>query len=158
MPKQTRSIGNILWLSDYINGQFDSLSLPWIADINKAIDWHFHIFSWLIVFLPSATKLRQGNDFHKRVSRILSREGGAASVYAGIHPSRQTPPGRHHPPGKTPPGHTPQPHSPPAQRHPRADPPQQTATTADGTLPTGMHSCLLYDSKCIFRQVVEFIT
>ena len=42
-------------------------------------------------------------------------------------PPKQTPPGRH-PPGRHPPG-----------RHPH---PGQMATAADGTHPTGMHSCL----------------
>ena len=60
--------------------------------------------------------------FQKRVSRILSRGGVSASVHAGIHP-----PGRH-PPGQT---------SPWADTPPR----QQTATAADVTHPTGMHSC-----------------
>ena len=45
-----------------------------------------------------------------------------------------------HPPGQTPPEQTP-----PLYRHPRADtpphPPGQMATAADGTHPTGMHSC-----------------
>ena len=80
--------------------------------------------------LPSATKLRQGNIFTS-VYQEFCPQGGwvSASVHAAIHTS---PLGRHplsrHPPGQT---HT----------H-RADPtPGQTATAADGTHPTGMHSC-----------------
>ena len=46
----------------------------------------------------------------------------SASVHAGIHPPADPPSGR-----------------PPLVRHP---PPQQTATAADGTHPTGMHSCI----------------
>ena len=52
----------------------------------------------------------------------------------GVCPSAcwDTPPPSRHSLGQTPPGQTP----------PRADtPPQQTATAADGTHPTGMHSC-----------------
>ena len=70
----------------------------------------------------------------------------------------QTPPGRH-PPGRHPQADTPRQtpldrhpwtdtpilgrHPLPLGRHPRADTPpsQQMATAADGTLPTGMHSC-----------------
>ena len=48
----------------------------------------------------------------------------------GVH----TPPGQtSHPRADTPPGQTPQ---------TRQTPPQQMATAADGTHPTGMHSCL----------------
>ena len=58
----------------------------------------------------------------------------------------QTPLGRH--PwadtlGQTPPEQTPPGQTSPRQTPPRADtPPQQMATAADGTHPTGMHSCL----------------
>ena len=50
------------------------------------------------------------------LSVICPQEGVSASVHAGIHTSH---------PG----------------RSPLADTPQQTATAADGTHPTGMHSC-----------------
>ena len=54
------------------------------------------------------------------------------------HCPRQTPPDQT-PPSQTSPGQTPPPgRHPPLGRHP----PQQTATAADGTHPTGMHSCL----------------
>ena len=84
-------------------------------------------------FYRPQTKFRKGICFHKRVSRILSTGEGSASVHAGIHP-----PGKVHPPwadtalladtswADTPWVDTPQ---------------QQTATAADGTHPTGMHSC-----------------
>ena len=49
-------------------------------------------------------------------------QGGSASVHAGLPP-----PQSRHPPGADPPRSRP--------------PPQQTATVADGTHPTGMHSC-----------------
>ena len=40
-------------------------------------------------------------------------------------------------------GYTPRADTPPESRHPpRADTPQQTVTAADGTHPTGMHSCI----------------
>ena len=65
------------------------------------------------------------------MSRILSTDGGGDIPAC----TGQAPPGRH-PPGQTPPGQTP----------PQADTPGQTptptATAADGTHPTGMHSCL----------------
>ena len=53
------------------------------------------------------------------------------------HALRQTPPGRH-PARQTHPG---QAHTPPGQ----TPPPQETATAADGTHRTGMHSCLTSD-------------
>ena len=56
----------------------------------------------------------------------------SALVHAGIHP-----PGRHPPPGQTPP---PRADTPLPQGRPHL-PPRQTATAADGTHPTGMHSC-----------------
>ena len=72
--------------------------------------------------LPFATKLRQGNIFTSVCQEFCPRGGGwSASVHAGIH----------HPLG----------------RHP----PQQTTTAADGTHPTGMHSCY-----CLF--VVQMVT
>ena len=55
-------------------------------------------------------------------------------MHAGIHP-----PGSRHPPGADTP---PRSRHPPGQAPPRSrHPPQQTATAADGTHPTGMHSC-----------------
>ena len=78
------------------------------------------------VFLPSATKLRR-LCFYNCLSFCHS-------VHAGIpHP----PPG----PGTPRPGPgTHRDQTPPGTRHP--SPCQQTATVADGTHPTGMHSCL----------------
>ena len=52
----------------------------------------------------------------------------------GRHPPRQTPLGRHTPLGSHSPGQKPH----PLGRHPL---PPETATAADGTHPTGMHSC-----------------
>ena len=94
-----------------------------------------------VSFLPSATWLRQGN-----VSRVCH------SVH--LHSMcvwQTTPP----PPGQTPPGQTP---PPPGKHPPRADTTlgrhplgrhtplgrhlhPVTATSVDGTHPTGMHSC-----------------
>ena len=123
--------------------------------------------------LPSGTVVVVRECFHKHVSRILSTVGGSAPLNAGIHtPAGQTPtPGQTHPqadtlPGQTPPGrHTPlgqtpptrQTHTPPG-RHtllspwadtlPQAHIPSSpgTATAADDTHPTGMHSCV----SCFF--------
>ena len=59
---------------------------------------------------------------------VCPQGGGPASVHAGIHtppknPPQGKPPGSRHPPEQTTP------------------PPRETATAADGTHPTGMHSC-----------------
>ena len=102
---------------------------------------------------------------------VILFTGGSASVHAGICPPRrrhppdqapcweQTPPqDQTHPPGADPP---PREQTPPRSRHPPGgDPPGtrhpspdqalpgpgtpspwQTATVADGTYPTGIHSC-----------------
>ena len=71
--------------------------------------------------------------FHKHVSRILSTRWGE------MYTPRQTPPP---PPRQTPYADTPR--QTPRQTPPKTDtplPPQQTATAADGTHPTGMYSC-----------------
>ena len=109
-----------------------------------------------ISFLPSATKLRR-LCFYRHVS---TQGGVSASVHAGIPP----PGADTHPPQSRPPQEqTP----PPGSKYPppRSDTPppkffsfflhffcilftpppiQDTATAADGTHPTGMHSC--YDN------------
>ena len=92
--------------------------------------------------LPSATKFAKVMFLH--LSVILSMGGGSASVHAGIPPPpwEQTPPlgvaNPHYGPG------TPWEQTPPGPGTRRADPPRQTATVADGTHPTGMHSCLVF--------------
>ena len=70
-------------------------------------------------FLPSATKL-QRLCFYTCLSVILFT-GGSASLHAGTPPGPGTPP--------------------PWDQAPPPTPLQQTATVADGTHPTGMHSC-----------------
>ena len=67
----------------------------------------------------------------------------------GTCPRKQTPPGLGTPPGPAPLGADTPPDQPPPwdqalprSRHPRGPGPQQTATVADGTHPTGMHSCI----------------
>ena len=70
---------------------------------------------------------------------ILYTGGGCLPLGpGGVHPL-----GRHLPPlGKHPPGHTPHPHP-------------ETATAADGTHPTGMHSCITVCKsidKLLFRS------
>ena len=89
-----------------------------------------------------------GKVMFLHVSVILST-GGCGSQ---THPPGQTPPQADNPlnnhplwqtsPGQTPPGQTP-PTSrrPPTGRHPPAASPPGTATAADGTHPTRMHSC-----------------
>ena len=63
--------------------------------------------------------------------------GVSVSVHAGIHPpGADTLPGADTPPEQTPPRGA---DTSPRSRHP--PPPRDTATAADGTHPTGMHSC-----------------
>ena len=84
---------------------------------------------------------------HLSVSHSVHRERGCLADTPWADTPRQTAP------GQTPPGtHTPQ-QTPPGQTPPWADTPQadpwadtpppapQTATAADGTHPTGVHSC-----------------
>ena len=67
---------------------------------------------------------------HLSVSHFVRRGGGVHPL--GRHPHRQTSPlGRHPPPGR---------HPPRADISPGQTPPK-TATAADVTHPTGMHSC-----------------
>ena len=84
------------------------------------------------------TKLRKGNVFTPVCQSFCSQGGVSASVHAGIHTPipGQTSPWADTPqadtlPGKTPPGRHPLP------VHAGID----MATAADGTHPTGMHSC-----------------
>ena len=95
--------------------------------------YHFIVKSTNI-YRPQ-TKLRKGNVFTS-VCQEFCPERGSASVHAGIHtPSGQAPPSR----AGTPPG---------------GRSPHQTATVADGTHPTGMHSCLKIDSILIFVTTI----
>ena len=72
--------------------------------------------------------------------------GGSASVHAGIPPPGAGTP-QQHPPNSTPQEQAPPEQAPPGagtpqeQAPPGAGTPQQTAAVADGTHPTGMHSC-----------------
>ena len=91
---------------------------------------------WISVLLLSTMKLRQGNVLH--LSVILFTGGVSAS---GIH--WDTPCLGRHPPGRHPQADTPLADIPPGQTLPggRADTPPEVSP-ADGTHPTGMHSCL----------------
>ena len=89
-------------------------------------------------FLPSPTKLWQGNVFTPVCHSVHG--GVSASVHAGIHippwadtPLADTLPGR--PPWVDPPGQT------PPRRHPSPADTPLVVTAADGAHPTGMHSC-----------------
>ena len=87
------------------------------------------------------------------MSRILSTEGGGVTPLAGRHPQQthpwwvDTPPGMQtHPTCRQTQPPQWQADTPPAGRHPPGQTaPEQTppemATAADGTHPTGMHSC-----------------
>ena len=72
-------------------------------------------------------------------------QGVYPSMHWGRHPRvdtlRQTPPGRHLPLGRHPLGQTPLWADTFLGRHPPT--PKETATAADGTHPTAMHSCYL---------------
>ena len=77
-------------------------------------------FDWKVFLLLSATKLWR-LCFYTCLS-FCSRGGCLPQCMLGYHP-----PGKHTPPGSNPP-----------VKHP---PPPETAAIADGTHPTGMHSC-----------------
>ena len=69
-----------------------------------------------------------------------------------VHPSRQVhPPGRYTPWAGTPPGQVHAPASTPPSRYPYS--PRQTATVADGTHPTGMHSCIKVFNCFVFLSL-----
>ena len=95
------------------------------------------------------TKLRNGNVFTSVCQEFYPQEGGVHPL--GRQAPRQTLPSRQTPPSQTPPRQADNPlgrqtapwaNTPrliPPGRHPH---PHQTATRADGTHPTRMHSCL----------------
>ena len=110
------------------------------------------------LLLASATKLRR-LCFYRRLS-VHRGEGVSASVHGGIHPPQEQtsprsrplradhpweqtpPPEQTHPPEQTPPGSR---HPPRSRQPPGTDPPpRETAIAADGTHPTGMHSCYIF--------------
>ena len=89
--------------------------------------------------------------------------GGLPECMLGYHhplgadtPLDQAPPGAGTPWSRHPPEQAPPAADTPQNRHPpRAGTPRQMATVADGTHPTGMHSCLLLClnfSKIIFLK------
>ena len=90
------------------------------------------------LLLPSATSLRQGNVFTSVCHSVHRGCLGGHPPRADTSLGRQ-PPGQTHrvdtPLGRQPPGQTPLPGQTLLA--------QQTATAADGTHPTGMHSCLM---------------
>ena len=125
---------------------------------NKSFNWHFIMRMYCShkspvwignQFLLPATKLGQGNIFRSVCQEFCSQGGGGSP---GPHPrgklrglaggvSRSTPGGGGSPgPG---PGCIP--------ICTEADSPQQTATAAGGTHPTGMHSCQL--NVCRFDTI-----
>ena len=125
-------------------------------------------------FLPSATKL-QRLSFYTCLSVILFTGGGLPQCMLGCHPPRtrhppeQTlPPRADTPPQSRPPRSRPllgpgtlrdqaSPHRDQAPSLPRdqAPPRQQTATVADGTHPTGMHSCCLLNFNYVSLSNIE---
>ena len=90
-------------------------------------------------FLPSANVVCEGYVFTP-VCQSFCSQGGSASVHAGSrHPPGPDPPGTDTPPGNR---HPPWDQTLPGSRHP----PWQTATAADSTHPTRMHS---FKQECI---------
>ena len=97
-------------------------------------------------FYPPQTKFRKGNVFTSMCQEFCPQRKGGGHIPPRRHyPTPQTPPrpdttpvGRQPPPGKTPL---------PLGRHL----PRQTATAADGTHPTGMHSCSIFVSNTIHK-------
>ena len=73
-----------------------------------------------------------------------SRPPGSTLPPEQTPPQQQTPPGSRYPPEQIPP---PGSRHPPRSRHP--PPPRETATAADGTHSTGMHSCINCESNGI---------
>ena len=93
--------------------------------------------------LPSATKLRR-LCFYRRLS--VHRGGGGVCLSA-CWDTTHTPGSRHPPRSKHPPpgADTPWEQTPWSRHPPREQtPPRDTATAADGTHPTGIHSCSLF--------------
>ena len=106
-------------------------------------------------FLPSATKLRR-LCFYTCVS--VHRGVCLSACWDTTPPrSRQPPPWEQAAPREQAPplgAGTPQNRHPPEQ----ATPPQQTATVADGTHPTGMHSCFHNIITCTYKSTCAYIT
>ena len=94
-------------------------------------------------FYGPQTKSRKGNVFTSVCQEFCPR-GKVYTPWADT-PQADTPPGQT-PPRQTPPPQADTPH--------RQTPPRQMATAADGTHPTGMHSCCLWIGKqlCSWRS------
>ena len=81
-------------------GRAWDVELSWLKLIMKIKHCKYERGTQLIlIYLPSVTKLRQGNIFTGVCQSFCSQGEGSASVHAGKHPPGQTPPplGRHHP-------------------------------------------------------------
>ena len=103
----------------------------------------------MLIYLPSATKLRQGNVFTP-VCQSFHSQGGSAAVQAGIH----TAPGRYTPQQVHPLGR----YTPPWQVHPQQVHRPTTVTAADSTHPTGMLSCCHKCWPALMRTVCNNCT
>ena len=94
-----------------------------------------------VILISSATPLTSDQNPPLRSCILLKTAGGLNPPLGrhcpGSHPLGQTPLGRH-PQADTPLGQTPQ-----------ADPPK-TVIAADGTHPTGMHSCCIYYFNSVY--------
>ena len=98
-----------------------------------------------ISFLPSANEVAERLYFYTWLS-FCSQGGVCPSACWDTPPGSRHPPRSRHSPEQTPsPGADP---PPTGSRHP--PPRQQTPTAADGTHPTGMHSC----SRCVQLRII----
>ena len=118
------------------------------------------IFIYFSYYRPQK-KLRKGNVFTNTCQEFCPQDGGGCLPDTpldrlGRHPPWQAdtpwadiPLGRHPSPGHT--------HTLPG-RHPlrqTGPPPPQTVTAADGTHPTGMHSCFTISFRCCLKEYVN---
>ena len=156
------------WTEKFINAWTEKFINAWTEKFtaNKWQVWIvwidlYSVNSWLARLLAPTTKLRRGNIFTGICQSFCSRGGGGEGVsgrlpqadtpWADSPSPRQTPPRQTLPSGRHPLRpvhsgiHTPFPvhsgiHRPPPAQCMLGHPP--AATAADGTHPTGMHTCL----------------
>ena len=115
------------------------MSLLTSHPVNTSISRRTHLFT-------VRKRSCEGYGFYRRVS-VHTGGGYLSQCILGYH----TPMGADTPRGRHPPGsrYPPPEQTPPRSRHPPGaeTPPEQTATAADGTHPTGMHSCCYKKSR-----------
>ena len=102
--------------------------------------WHVSLHTISLGLLPSATKLRR-LCFYTCLSFCPRGGGVLPQCMLGYHPPSRPPPGADPPPPRS--RHTARSRHPPGADTPQEQISPETATVADGTHPTGMHSCLI---------------